>query len=607
MTSQKRKNKLQALVNEYTSFKEAGKLDLTSEETIRTWLNAMLKIFGWDVRDTSQILQEKVLSKAEKERLQKIDSTSIRPDYTFKVAKQKLTFLDAKDLRVDLKTDSEAHRMNKTFEKIINKYIENEHLVNRMIVTVFVEANGFKVSKNELIKNLLIPHSDRHYLEISSLFDTFSFEQLIEAFEVAIPSGDKQTNGAVYTPKIIKDFITSRSLKALSEPFDQILCADISCGCGAFLYSLAVAIHEATGNLIENIIKNQLFGLDISHSSILRAKILLSLLALSKGEDKKELEFNLYTANALDFVWQAIPKVQANNGFDLIVGNPPYVRAKHIDEISKLLLKKWQVTKSGNPDLYIPFFEIGFKNLNPKGVLGYITVNTFYRSVNARSLRTYFEAHQVNLKIIDFGHEQVFANKLAYTCICFLSKEKSAQIYFTKATLKSLPGLHKGDFTPIPYRSLNSHRGWLLNNPKAIYNIKKIESCGTPLGKLYTIKNGIATLSNDTYIFKPADEDDRYYFFEKFGKKYKVEKSICRDIIKPNILKYEHEIPKVREKLIYPYTNGITPLTLIKEDYFKDIYPMAYQSYGNKKNGWNKGIKEMVITGHGMLLGELRH
>lgn len=108
VTSQERKNRLQALIEEYQAFKNDGKLDLSSEETIRTWLNAMLDIFGWDVRDTSQVLQEKVLSIAEKERLKEIGSSSTRPDYTFKIAKQKLTFLDAKALYVNLETDSAA-------------------------------------------------------------------------------------------------------------------------------------------------------------------------------------------------------------------------------------------------------------------------------------------------------------------------------------------------------------------------------------------------------------------------------------------------------------------------------------------------------------------
>ncbi len=96
------------LVNRYNQYKLEGRLDLTSEETIRTWLNEMLGIFGWDVQDTSQILQEKMLTKAEKEKLQEIDSTHTQPDYTFKLGKEKLTFLDAKDINVDLITDKKA-------------------------------------------------------------------------------------------------------------------------------------------------------------------------------------------------------------------------------------------------------------------------------------------------------------------------------------------------------------------------------------------------------------------------------------------------------------------------------------------------------------------
>ena len=108
MNSEQRRNRLEQLVGEYTKFKKAGRLDLTSEETIRTWLNQLLEIFGWDVRDTSQVLQEKVLSAAEKARIQEIGSTNIRPDYTFKVAKEKLTFLDAKDITVNIEIDSDA-------------------------------------------------------------------------------------------------------------------------------------------------------------------------------------------------------------------------------------------------------------------------------------------------------------------------------------------------------------------------------------------------------------------------------------------------------------------------------------------------------------------
>jgi type I restriction-modification system DNA methylase subunit len=100
--------KFKKLTEEYKKLKEDNSMDLSSEETIRTWLNKMLEIFGWDVGDPTQITQEKSLNKVEVERLKKIDSTNTKPDYIFKIASQKLTFLDAKDITVNIKTDSGA-------------------------------------------------------------------------------------------------------------------------------------------------------------------------------------------------------------------------------------------------------------------------------------------------------------------------------------------------------------------------------------------------------------------------------------------------------------------------------------------------------------------
>lgn len=103
-----RKEQLNELVQRYQAFKEEGRLDLSSEETIRTWINELLSIFNWNVMDTSQVLQEKVLSREEKERLVEIDSTSTRPDYTFKIGNQKLTFLDAKAVSVNIETSTSS-------------------------------------------------------------------------------------------------------------------------------------------------------------------------------------------------------------------------------------------------------------------------------------------------------------------------------------------------------------------------------------------------------------------------------------------------------------------------------------------------------------------
>lgn len=94
-----------------------------------------------------------------------------------------------------------------------------------------------------------------------------------------------------------------------------------------------------------------------------------------------------------------------NGGFDIVVGNPPYVRAKCIEEESKKLLSRWQVTRCGNADLYMPFLEVAYSILCEDGVLGYITLNLFFKSVNARLLRSYFRNSDTAIEIVDFGHQ----------------------------------------------------------------------------------------------------------------------------------------------------------------------------------------------------------
>ena len=473
--------------------------------------------------------------------------------------------------------------MQKKFKNIISQFSEDETSLNKIIVSAFIKSNTIKVRNNTLIKSLIV--SEKSILSQYTQSEVkFTFDDLIEAFELAIPKKEQVINGAVYTPNYIKTFIVENSFSKIEKPYQDALVADISCGCGAFLYTVSSKLKSETNKTYHQIFSENIFGLDISQSSIHRTEILLSLLALANGEDREEFKFNLHCANALSFDWlKNESKIKENSGFDLIVGNPPYVRAKNIDQTSKTLLSNWSVTKSGNPDLYIPFFEIGLTQLNDNGVLGYINVNSFYKSVNARQLRKYLQEKEYDLSIIDFGHEKLFGNKSAYTCICLISKKQSTTVSFKKESCSTLTKNGINFFNKIPFKDLDFHKGWLLNDNAIIENIKRIENIGKPLGEKYKIRNGIATLSNNIYIFKPVSETEEYFILEQNGKKYEIEKGICRDIIKPNILKHEHEIEAVKEKLIYPYKNGISPLTLMNEKHLKINFSKTYKYLSDNK------------------------
>lgn len=320
----------------------------------------------------------------------------------------------------------------------------------------------------------LAQFADMESVDAESLPSSLSLEDVITIFELAIPGVERTTNGAVYTPSFIRNYIVGQVLHSITKPLDICLCADIACGCGAFLYTLAENIHERTQAPFSTIF-HHLYGVDISGMSKTRAKILLSLVALLHGEDIKDEDFNLYNGNSLTFDFMNLPAVHENAGFDIVVGNPPYVRSKHIDTATKQLLPRWQTSRVGNADLYIPFFEIGMSVLCEDGILGFITVNTFFKSVNARALRKYFHDNQVGLSIIDFGEQLVFKKKLAYTCLTFLSKTQRDSLLYTKAELTDVEAQNNFVYSRINYNILDDHRGWNLNHSEVLNNIRLIE------------------------------------------------------------------------------------------------------------------------------------
>lgn len=297
------------------------------------------------------------------------------------------------------------------------------------------------------------------------------------------------------------------------------------------------------------------------------------MLHCPRGRSVNDGDFNLYSGDSLVFDFMAMPEVRANGGLDIIVGNPPYVSSIHIDIATKQNLPLWKTTSVGKSDLYIPFFEIGMSALNDNGVLGYITVNTFFKSINARALRDYFSDNKVSLSIIDFGEQLVFTKKLAYTCMVFLSKNQSDSLRYIKADMEEIQARKDLNFSQISYSSLNNHRGWNLNKIDILENIHKIENAGESLGDKYVIKYGITTLANDVFIFRPNREDDNFYYLNREGIEYKIEKKVCRDIIKPNIVKTEADIPEKKEQIIMPYD---TECKVVKEDCFINNYPFAY-------------------------------
>lgn len=492
--------------------------------------------------------------------------------------------------------------MNQNILRFLKEYSYKEKDINRLLVSSFLRINNIEEVNNRFIKGFVIDNQDEIEKEQLEKFITFfeskfDIEFLLELFEFVISPEDKEVNGAVFTPEYVREYIIKQLLKEFEEQerdINDLKFGDIACGCGGFFKTIAEVYRIKLGKSYYDIYNENIFGLDIQNYSIVRTKILLTLHAIINAEDKEVFNFNLFQGDALEFDWNNIQEIRNNNGFDTVVGNPPYVGSSNLDEHTKKLMKNWSVSSTGKLDLYIPFFQIGLRWLKDNGILGFITVNNFYRSLNGRALRNFFSNNNYSFKLIDFGSEQVFKSRLTYTCICQIGKTQGNLLY-TNTTPQKINLLEKKDFIEFDYEQLNNVDGWQLEDAKTKLNLQKLENAGEKLGDLFNIRNGFATLRNNIYLFTPIEEDESFYYFEKEGKRFQIEKNICRNAIKPNILKEESDLVRLVEKIIFPYnilvnnTNDLFQnranrlVKIIDEKIFESDFPYAYTYLNSQK------------------------
>ena len=464
---------------------------------------------------------------------------------------------------------------NKIFNYLSENNITSPEHVDRLIVSSFLTINNIEDTNNKFIAEYKIHKTGGlEYLHLKNILkiihyhgESFNLETLVQLFEFVVSPADRVVNGAIYTPHNIREFIVTSTI-GTQKDISSLKIADISCGCAAFLLDAALRLKSISGSSFKDIYKNNIYGMDIERYSAQRSKILLSLAAILHGEDQN-FEFNIICANALNCDWSNY--IHDFCGFDVIIGNPPYVCSRHLSLETKKILSSIDVCRSGHPDLYIPFFQIGIESLSLNGILGFITMNSFFKSLNCRELRKFFHYKQLSFRILDFGSEQVFKSRNTYTCICFIKNHRSDYVTYTSAKSKHLDIACTNE-EQIAYSNLNHRNGWNLKQNNII---RKIESTGKPFGSLYKTSHGLATLKNDVYIFSPESSDDKYHYLIK-GKVYKIEKSICKSVVNSNKLSKKLNIDDILEKLIFPYEGSPKP-SLLDEEYFKATYPFAYQ------------------------------
>lgn len=398
----------------------------------------------------------------------------------------------------------------------------------------------------------------------ASLLNISSIKELENYLELIIPVCDRKFNGAFFTPDYIIDFIINEI-----HPKENDTNLDPSCGCGAFLVGLTDYYKRTFNKPIRKIIQENIFGSDILGYNIHRAKLILTIYALQNGEVLVENDFNLFHQDSLKANWK--------DQFDNIVGNPPYVKFQDLTEENRdYLVKHWTTVEGGTFNLYFAFFELGYRLLKPTGKLGYITPNNYFTSLAGESIRKYFQNKKCISRIIDFSHKKVF-DAQTYTALTFLNKRENDAITFDRIK----DGYSPEEFLPIANGSPNyikdlNFKKWRLLKTDEQFNINTIETIGKPIGKLFDICAGIATLKDDVFFIDGMKTQNGFYIKKTDKGIFEIEKGAVKPVYKISDFKTQNDVDQNKRKIIFPYKiqNGIP--SVIIEDEFKEQFPKCY-------------------------------
>lgn len=535
----------------------------------------------------------------------------------------------------------------KDFERAALKY--NSDLFNFERDTITPKLKISDAAIEQVLRDLYVPLSPYVFSAIpveilGNAYERFLGKTIAVTADHKIKIEDKpevrKAGGVFYTPQYIVDYIVGQTIGKWvtgKTPDDvaALRVLDPSCGSGSFLlgafrflldwhkkYYLANTAKYAKSKIKpfdekgfltnaerKRILTNNLFGVDLDPQAVEVTKLSLLLKAL-EGETASSvkslglervlpsLDKNIKCGNSLvgldfpdesvrPFGWkQAFPGVFANKGFDIVIGNPPYVRQELLGATLKNYLQTNYKVSHGTADLYAYFFEKGMDILKPEGVFSIIVANKWMRANYGEPLRRFLKNTDI-LEISDFGDLPVFNQATTYPCIITLRKsdrEKKVRV----ANIRTLDfgnlATHIAEIARPMQKADLDDSGWSLAGAVSQNLLKKIAAVGVTLdkyvdGKIYY---GIKTGLNEAFVI---DEATKKALIKADPK--------AKQIIKPflagrDIKRNEQPSP---DKFLILIPRGVTNKKrgkLSPEDWMEATYPSIWEHF--------KPFKEKAIA-----------
>lgn len=438
------------------------------------------------------------------------------------------------------------------------------------------------------------------------------------------------------TPESLVDEFGDEDLEILDKKLKEIKILDMACGSGAFLNKAAnvlLEIHKLIflrkqdinykvsnnnqGSLkqyildkyfdsVENrkrIILNNIYGVDINSESVGITKLSLFLEIASLKEKLPDLSSNIKNGNSLidnedgqinpdlanelvAFNWNnEFKEIIEKGGFDVIIGNPPYVRQEDISDFKIFFEKKYDVY-DGIADLYCYFYEKGINLLKKDGRLGYISSNKWMKTKYGKNLRVKLQSLFLE-KIVNFFELNVFKEASTEPIIVILKNIENLNEKIEITLVKNL------DFNNLSQYVEKNHfyykqndlddGGWNLYKGTQVKTIiEKIKENSVSLKEYIgngIVKRGLMTGKNDVYVISK----------EKYEELVNKDPN-SKEIIKPlqngiDIQKFVYE-PSEMYILLIKIGTALNTYPAIKEYLLEHKEVLEDRHSGSKGDKW---------------------
>ena len=294
----------------------------------------------------------------------------------------------------------------------------------------------------------------------------------------------KKYGGEVFTPpSMVCTMLDIMWYTAQNSAILKRHIIDNSCGDGAFLIEIVKRyatcyLKDGTADGLENALGTYIHGIEINPENYDRCIENLDKTLEGLGLNIHPI-WDVRHGNALE--------IDVYDGkMDYVVGNPPYVRVHNIkgvdDELYESIVSL-DFCKKGSTDLYLAFYDIGFRMLSDMGTLCYISPSGWQKGPAGKAMRQYVKERRNLLSVFDFGKADIFEGKSAYTSVFKFRKDGGAStIYYDNGT----------DKARLAYDDVFIGDEIYLGSDKEISVLKEVSSFEGE--KKVRVKNGLATL-----------------------------------------------------------------------------------------------------------------